>query len=205
MIGTILPTLFPDECSVLEIVPNKRFVYPIYKNGTTSLMRMGYPLVPKERLSHIELVEIYVRNPHQRFLSGVQMFLRKLDPGLDKNTAVHFVENYLYLNIHYCPQMFWLFNFTRFCNAKFLIKPIEDLKELTTYYEHRSDVDIDLVERFNKNPKIKFYNEIDEVLTVNLMGQVVSMTQILDVIKSNYPDVYAEVIQRAKGVINVVS
>jgi hypothetical protein len=54
------------------------------------------------------------------------------------------------------------------------------------------------------NPKLKFYLEMDEVLTVNLINQTVSFEQIFDVLKSNYPDIYQEVFLTAKNILHVV-
>jgi hypothetical protein len=123
---------------------------------------------------------------------------------LDKNTALHFVEKYLYLNRHFCPQLFWLFNLKRFSNAKYNIQPIQQIETLTTRKQNQSQVDLELAERFAKNIKLKFHNEIDEVLTTNLLGQTVSLEQIMDVIKSNYNQLYNEIFDQSRSIMNVV-
>lgn len=204
MFGSILTELFPDDCLVLEIVPSSRYVYPIFKNGSTSLVKSGYKLLTADQLSTIENVEVYVRNPHERFVSGVQTYLSKIDSKLDKSTVMHLIEKYFYLNRHFCPQLFWLINFRRFSNASYTIKSINELHNLTDFYENQSTLDIELVNRFSNNSKIKFYNEMDEVLTVNLIGKTVSLEEIFSVLKCNYDNLYFDAFGHFKDIINVV-
>lgn len=203
MFGSILTELFPNECSVLEIAPN-RYVYPIFKNGSSSLYRSGFNLVDKNHLKSIETIEVYVRNPHERFISGVQTYLSNLDPSLDRTTALYFVEKYFFLNRHFCPQLFWLINLARFTKATMTIRPIQELSEITNLTVNQSVRNSELIERFSNNSKIKFYNEMDEVLTVNLCGQTVGLKSIFDVLKSNYDDLYPEAFQYLKDIVNVV-
>lgn len=204
MFGSIVKELFSDECSVLEIVPNTRYVYPIFKNGSSSLYRTGYKSIDQHKLRSLSNVEVYVRNPHERFVSGVQTFLSMLDPKLDRNTALYFVEQYFYLNRHYCPQLCWLMHLNQFANVSYTIKPIEELQSLTEFKDNQSTLDLDLVERFKNNSKIKFYNEMDEVLTVNLIGKTVYLEEIFSVLKSNYDRLYQDAFCSLKEIVNVV-
>lgn len=203
MFGSILTELFPNECSVLEIAPN-RYVYPIFKNGSSSLYRSGFKLVDKDHLQHINNIEVFVRNPHERFISGVQTYLSRLDPSLDQTTALYFVEKYFFLNRHFCPQLFWLINLARFTDATLTIRPIQELAQITNLNENQTVKNVELIKRFGSNTKIKFYNEMDEVLTVNLCGQTVDLKSIFNVLKSNYDDLYPEAFQYLKGIVNVV-
>lgn len=204
MFGSILTELFPNECSVLEIVPNTRYVYPIFKNGSTSLYNSGYKQISIDRLKEVKNVEIYVRPPHERFVSGVQTYLSKLDSSIDTNTALYFIEKYFYLNRHFCPQLFWIVNLRRFTNASYTIKPIEELCKITTLKYNQTTSDLQLIRKFADNSKIKFYNEMDEVLTVNLLGKTVEFDEIFSVIKSNYDNLYPDAFGYLKDIINVV-
>ena len=204
MFGTILSELFPSECLVLEIVPNTRYVYPIFKNGSTSLNNSGYKKLSLDQIAQIKTVEIYIRDPHKRFISGVQTYLSKLDSTMNKDTALFLIEKYLYFNRHFCPQLLWLVNFRRFSNANYTIKPIDQLCEITTLQNNQSTVDIDLINRFSNNSKVKFYNEMDEVLTVNLIGKTVSLEEIFSVLKSNYGNLYHDAFGKLKDIVNVV-
>jgi hypothetical protein len=52
--------------------------------------------------------------------------------------------------------------------------------------------------------KIQFYNEMDEVLTVNLLNQTVTFDEIIAVLRSNYGSLYHEVFKNLKDIANVV-
>jgi hypothetical protein len=57
---------------------------------------------------------------------------------------------------------------------------------------------------FFADTKLKFFNEIDEALTINLINQTVSMHEILSVIKTNYDDLYHETFGTAQEIMNVL-
>ena len=92
MLSQVDNIIFPDRCDVLEIVPSQRYVYPIYKNGSSSLYESGFRLVGHDELPNIDIVDIYVRNPYDRFATGVNTFLQH-NSSLDRATALHFINN----------------------------------------------------------------------------------------------------------------
>lgn len=204
MLGTIVQELFPDECRVLEILPDTHYVYPIFKNGSSSLDKSGYTTISKQQLKLIKNVEVYVRDPHDRFVSGVQTYLSKLDSKADVKTALYFIEKYLYLNRHFCPQVFWLMNLRRFSNASITITPIEDISKITKFNSNQSRRDMELVRYFEQKSKVRFYNEIDEVLTINLLGKTVEFDEIIKLLKQNYSELYFETFTKARNIIDVV-
>lgn len=202
MFARIDQTLFPNECVVLEIVPHAHYVLPIFKNGSSSLARQGYRSVSPQELANIAEIDVFVRDPHERFLSGVQTYLTKV-PELDRHTVLYFVQNFLYLNRHFCPQVYWLLNAARFTDARFRIRPVSDLSTVTSLRENQSQPDPSLREYF-ADTKTRFFNEIDEALTVNLINQTVSMKDIVDVIRDNYADLYEETFASAESIINAL-
>jgi hypothetical protein len=194
--------IFPDRCDVYEIVPSQRFVYPIYKNGSSSLYDSKFRLLEHDEIKDISVLDIYVRDPYARFVSGVNTFL-KLNSNLDRDTVLHFVPNYLFLNRHFCPQFHWLVNLQRFTNAKIRINSIESLGEITPYTSNQSQYS-SLSEFFSNTDKIHFYLSIDRVLTEDLLGKTVTFKLIVQTIKHRYPEVYKEVIQRSIDLCNVL-
>ena len=205
MFGFIDLELFPNSCEVLEIVPHKHYIYPIFKNGSSSLLAAGYNVVDTSKLQSLTNIDIFVRNPHERFLSGVQTYLTKLDNTIDKKTALYFIKNYLYLNRHFCPQLFWLINLQRFTQAKLTIRPLSELNTITSFTKNASIVDEEIKEYFANDSKLLFYNEIDEVLTFNLIGQTVTFNNIMEELKSKYYELYTETFNLPKDLVNVVS
>lgn len=193
--------IFSDRCDVLEIVPSQRFVYPIYKNGSSSLYNSGFRRVDHHELKHISKIDIYVRDPYDRFVTGVNTFL-KHNQNLDRKTALHFITEYLFLNRHFCTQFHWLVNLRRFTDAKIVINPIESLSKITPLKENQSENPV--LDEILNTEKIHFYLSIDKVLINDLLGKTVTFKLIVQTIKHRYPDVYQEVIQRSINLCNVL-
>ena len=201
MLSQVDNIIFPDRCDVLEIVPSQRYVYPIYKNGSSSLYESGFRLVGHDELPNIDIVDIYVRNPYDRFATGVNTFLQH-NSSLDRATALYFINNYLFLNRHFCPQFHWLVNLQRFTNAKIKINPIDTLSDITALRSNQSQDPL-LDEALNTE-KLHFYLSIDKVLTEDLLGKTVPFKLIVQTIRHRYPDVYKEVVQRSIDLCNVL-
>ena len=201
MLSQLDNIIFPDRCDVLEIVPSQRYVYPIYKNGSSSLYKSGFRLVDHDELSNIPVVDIYVRNPYDRFVTGVNTFLQH-NAKLDQSTVLHFVNNYLFLNRHFCPQFHWLVNLQRFTDAKIRINPISALSDITALRVNQSEDP--LLDEYLSRDKLHFYLSIDKVLTEDLLGKTVPFKLIVQTIKHRYPEVYKEIIQRSKDLCNVL-
>ena len=201
MLSQLDNIIFPDRCDVLEIVPSQRYVYPIYKNGSSSLYNSGFRLVDYDELKNISIVDIYVRNPYERFVTGVNSFLH-YNPSLDRKTALYFINNYLFLNRHFCPQFYWVVNLQRFTDAKIRINNMQSLSEITKLtYNKSEDFQSDEIV---STDKINFYLSIDKVLTEDLVGQTVTFKFIIQTIRYRYPDVYKEIIQRSMDLCNAL-
>lgn len=201
MLSQLDNIIFPDRCDVLEIVPSQRYVYPIYKNGSSSLYESGFRLMDHDELRNIPVVDIYVRNPYDRFVTGVNTFL-KHNNNLDRATVLHFISNYLFLNRHFCPQFHWLVNLQRFTDAKIRINSINNLSDITSLKVNQSEDP--LLDEALSTEKLHFYLSIDKVLTEDLLGKTVPFKLIVQTIKHRYPDVYKEVVQRSIDLCNVL-
>ena len=201
MVSQLDNIIFPDRCDVLEIVPSQRYVYPIYKNGSSSLYNSGFRLMDHDELPNIPIVDIYVRNPYDRFVTGVNTFLQH-NAELDQQTLLHFVTEYLFLNRHFCPQFHWLVNLQRFTNAKIRINPIEALSDIISLKFNQSHNTL-LTDRLCTD-KVNFYLSIDRVLTEDLLGKTVTFKLIMQTMQYRYPDVYTELVQRSIVLSNVL-
>lgn len=202
MLSQIDNIIFPDRCDVLEVAA-QRYVYPIYKNGSSSLKLSGFKLIPADELPPDSVVDVFVRDPYDRFLSGVQTYLNQ-NLDLDKSTVLHYVSNYLFLNNHFCPQFHWLVNLQRHRSVRMRLLSVKQINKLVDIVDNVSTRDPDLVEYFAHNQKVQFYLQLDKVLTEDLFGRVVTMEQILEQIKTRFPDLYQEVIQRSKDLCTVL-
>lgn len=196
--------LFPDDVEVLEMIPQHRYVYPIFKNGSSSLYRSKHQKINTDNLNSISNITVFVRNPHERFLSGVQTYIKYLGPHYDSATVLHLIAQNLYLNRHFCPQLYWLLNLKRFTSAKLTILPLTELSLVTDYTENQSVPDASIKKYFSNNSKILYYNEMDEVLTVNLLGKTVTIDEILITLEKNYTELYYDVFKTAGDILSVL-
>ena len=202
MLSQIDNILFPDRCEVLEVAP-QRFVFPIHKNGSTSLHKSRFRTLTLEEIKNLTVVEVFVRDPIGRFESGAQKFMDEmLLEGCELETTAHFIHNYLFLNNHYAPQFFWLLNLQRFTTAKIKINHVSNLGDITKYHENKSAEKDPLIN--SDNPRIQFYYKLDQVLVGELLNKTITFKQIVQTIKYRYPQVYQEVIQRSKDLCSVL-
>ena len=154
-----------------------------------------------DELPTIPIVDIYVRNPYDRFVTGVNTFLQH-NENLDRATVLHFISNYLFLNRHFCSQFHWLVNLQRFTNAKIRINSIDSLTDITALTVNQSTDP--LIDDTISTDKLHFYLSIDKVLTEDLLGKTVTFKLIVQTLRHRYPDVYKEVVQRSIDLCNVL-
>jgi len=197
MLSQIDTILFPDSCEVLEVAP-RRFVYPIHKNGSTSLHNSGFRKLELEEIKQLDIIEVFVRDPVERYVSGVTKFVE--DTQLDDYTVLHFVENYLFLNNHYAPQFYWLLNLQRFTDAKLILRPLDQLNTITKLHHNVSNKN----KLVSVSDKVEFYLQLDQVLVGELLNKTVTFKQIVQTVKHRYPQVYKEVVQRSKDLCSVL-
>jgi len=191
--------LFPDECIVLDT--GYELVYPIFKNGSSSLSKTYRP-VRSDVITNAKCITVYVREPLDRFYSGVNTYLKN-NPILDSNTVIELINRHLFLDRHFCPQFYWLVNLRRFTSAEYKILDMSQLSNTTTLHVNKSEAHT-TSDYFESNDKIHFYLSMDKILYWDLMGETVSFNDIVYTLKIKWPDVYKEVIERSKTLCSVL-
>ena len=121
---TLDTELFPDLCEVVEMPLHNQCVYLIQKNGNSSLRlqqtRDNLAVFTNDQIRALDHVDVYIRNPRARYVSGVNTYLQHLQrdyPELDLSTAFWFAKRYKFLNTHYLPQFHWLANLARYLRS----------------------------------------------------------------------------------------
>lgn len=202
MLSSLDNILFPDDCVILKYDTHK-FVYPIYKNGYTSIVSMNLEQV--QDLSTVESVDVYIRNPMDRFVSGVNTYLNRHCQDYDKRTALYFIQEFLFLNRHFCPQFFWLLNLRRYTDTKINLISFDNFDSFATYH-HRPPgvpvVDPDIQNIIND--KIEYYLLLDKVLHEDLIGQTVKFSTIVETIECKYPTVFEDIIKKSKSICSAL-
>lgn len=202
MLTFLDPILFPDQCQILEVGPD-RYVYPIFKNGSSSLLAANPRALNYFEMRELRTVEVFLREPFERYISGVQTYLRQ-NTHLDRATALTMIDQYLFLNSHFSLQFHWIVNLQKFTDAWMYFRPIDELHTATEHTWNVLARDEVLVNYFGNNQKLKYYLQLDKILYEDFMGKTVPLKQIIRFIHDNHNTLYNEVIDRSIRICNVL-
>ena len=199
--------LFPDLCEVVEIPLHNQWVYLIQKNGNSSLRfqqaRDNLAVFTNDEISALDYVDVYIRNPRARYVSGVNTYLQHLQrdhPELDLLTAFWFAKRYKFLNTHYLPQFHWLANLARYLrsDAKIRIRNFKDFGAITDFKSRAEDTppSQDFVTMLLKeNHGIELWLYLDQIL-LELAGQEFTWTELIEYYQRNYKNTIEHVLPK---------
>jgi hypothetical protein len=195
--------IFPNRCEVIEIPALQRFVYPIYKNGSSSLIeyarQQGYKTFFNEQIKRISIIDVIFRDPISRFLSGVNTYvynIKQANPQLDVDTIIYFAENYLFLNRHYAPQLSWIINLSKYTNTMAVLQlhDMSILNKFTPLSIKPNETDMlseEVISRLKNNIHNEMYQRLDYLL-LELVGKEVTVNEILAHLKAQDPIAYSK-------------
>ncbi len=200
--------IFPDRCEVIEVIPSQRYVYPIFKNGQSSLKdqthKSKWKIYLNNQIRKINNIDIFLRDPAQRFESGVSSFIQTTlrdNPDLDIHTVKWFAENYLHLDRHYAPQFSWIVNLARYthpdCVLNFL--SMDHIKTITEFHAKP-------FEQLSVNTQLKnneMYQRIDQTL-FECIGLSMTFGQLVAHVKHKDNCAYDWVIGRSQRILNPI-
>ena len=212
MLSQLDHIIYPDRCEVYEIVPSQRYFYPIFKNGSSSIMmtaqEKGWRVLVNEQIRRASNIDIVLRDPVERMRSGINTYVQQVkadNPELDKNTILWFAENYLFLNRHYAPQFSWLANLARYLGPTSLLKfySTDDLDSLAVFNMKPpgiQDAYVDVKEIAHG----EMYLRLDQALIKTCMGKSLSFGQVLDYIQLEDCVAYDYVVGRSKKILEPI-
>jgi hypothetical protein len=213
MLSHLDSIIFPDRCEVIEIIPSQRYVYPMFKNGRSSLYyhaeKYKCKILINEQIKKIDSIDIILRDPLQRVISGintfVQMTMREY-PELDSKTILWFAQNYLFLNRHYAPQFLWLVNLARYLSPgttlNFLgMDQLTNITQVDRKPPGVSPATEQLVNQLTNIPNNEMYHRIDQIL-INCIGQSIQFNQLIQYIQKQDSTAYDWVIGRSQRILN---
>lgn len=192
MLSRIDEIIYPNRCEVYEVPDPQRFVYPIFKNGSSSItyygLQNGYKVYFNQQLAKLDLIHVVLRNPLERYLSGIKTFAfntKTENPSLDLDTILWFAENYLFLNRHYAPQLSWLINLNRYTRARLKFCSMDDLHLFSPAHIVPSE-DLEFskeqTQRLSNNIHNEPFLKIDNLL-LDFVGKEATFQEVLDYIK----------------------
>jgi hypothetical protein len=213
MLSHLDSIIFPDRCEVIEIIPSQRYVYPMFKNGRSSLYHYAnkykLQILLNEQIKKISSIDIILRNPQERLISGINTFVQMTmrdHPDLDSKTVLWFAQNYLFLNRHYAPQFLWLVNLARYLgpNTKLNFLSMDQLTNITQVNRKPGEVlpvTEQLVNQLINMPNNEMYHRIDQIL-VNCIGQSIQFDQLIQHIQQQDSTAYDQVVARSQRILN---
>ena len=198
--------LFPKLCEVVEMPLHSQWVYLIQKNGSSSLRiqqsRDNLVVFTNNEISALDYVDVYIRNPRARYVSGINTYLQHLQrdhPELDYSTAFWFARRYKFLNTHYLPQFHWLANLSQYLrnDTKIRFRKFQEFDKITHIDARPPGVtapDQKFIETlFKDDVNIELWLFLDQIL-LDLSGQEMTWSQLLDHYQRNHPDIIKHVL-----------
>ena len=199
--------LFPDLCEVVEMPLHNQWVYLIQKNGNSSLRhqqtRDNLAVFTNDEIRALDHVDVYIRNPRARYVSGVNTYLQHLQrdyPELDLSTAFWFAKRYKFLNTHYLPQFHWLANLSRYLRSdtKIRFRNFKDFGAITEFKFHADVVPPtrDFVNGLlTDNDGIDLWLYLDQIL-LELAGEEFTWSELLEYYQRNHKNIIEHVLPK---------
>lgn len=206
--------IFPDRCEVYEVVPSQRYVYPIYKNGSSSLLLQAYTSKWKVKLNEqnrlLSSIDVILRDPSERLVSGINTFVQHTirdNSTLDRETILWFAKNYLYLNRHYSLQFSWIVNLARYIgiNTTLNLLPMAALSEFTDFNQLPPGIEsasAALIENLKEIPNHEMYQRLDNALLQSCLNKSITFKELLSKVRCADPDAYEFVVDRSQKILN---
>lgn len=205
MLSRLDEIIYPNRCEVIEIEPSQRYIYPIFKNGSTSIfehaVEQKYKILFNNQITRTNLIDVILREPTDRYISGFNTFVyntKQENPELDLNTIIYFAKNYLFLNRHYTPQLFWLHHLNKFSSPQTTLR-LRGMSDIVNYTPLHTGPDQEfilsdfVVDEIVNDLHIKTYLELDNLL-FDLVGNDLTFNEILVHIKKIHPIGFAKCI-----------
>ena len=199
--------LFPDLCEVVEMPLHNQWVYLIHKNGNSSLRlqqaRDNLAVFTNEGIRALDRVDVYIRNPRARYVSGVNTYLQHLQrdyPELDFPTAFWFAKRYKFLDTHYLPQFHWLVNLSRYLRSDAKIR-IRDFRDIGSIIDFKSRAEVippteEFVKKLLENDhNVEMWLYLDQIL-LDLAGKELTWTELLEFYQKNHNNIIEHVLPK---------
>ena len=178
--------IFTTDCSVIKM-PDGEYVYPIFKNGRSSLRRFAQlnqlEVIKNEQLSKLTDVTVFFREPEERFVSGVHTVI-EFEDVIDVPAFLKEVENFNFYNRHFIPQVYWLLHLLKYFKGRVKLLPIEALYNIIP---NRDAPNINKLSAERKQQILsiehKNYIQADQRLMYSYLGKTVELKTIIEEFK----------------------
>jgi hypothetical protein len=194
----------------MEVAP-QRFVFPIFKNGSSSLRAQAkkdnWKILFNEQIYRCDKVEIFLREPTERLASGAGSFIDDMVvSGIDKDAVLEFIQRYPFLNRHYLPQIHWLVWLGRYLRDESILifNGMDSLDRLVDYnIKGDRSVSPTKMPQLSTLPTLVFYMELDSYL-YELRDSEMTLKDLLISMRNEHKQAYEHVFGHAKRLADVL-
>tara|TARA_B100000965_G_scaffold401655_1_gene425986 strand:- start:278 stop:805 length:528 start_codon:yes stop_codon:yes gene_type:complete len=165
--------LLATDCKVIGI--KDKYVYPIFRNASTSLFRSQESVLVNEQIGLCEDIEIFIRDPMARFVSGLNEYSRS--HKLEIMEAWQRVQDETLIDRHFAPQCMWLLHLYKYHRGTVTLRPFDSVKKFTNIHTKMFPGQKTMV------PTIPRLVDVDYKL-VELIGTQVKLSSIVEEFKN---------------------
>ena len=203
-------SLFLEKINLVK-TPNQ-WVYPIFKNGTSTIFNYcqehdDFNLIPYQSSLDIKEITVFIRNPIERYKSGLQTIVHNLTQEhnfLDHETVGFMIQKYLFLDMHFLPQFHWLLNLARVVGSDIPLnfKSIDDI-DLIFLNNQRHIPEKKTNITINKDNFSNLYLQLDEII-FNSIGNTITFNELLNFIKNDKDARFDEIVNFPKSLMRIL-
>ena len=162
-------------------------IYPIFKNGRTSLYHYGLEKQAEtfinEQLKSLKHIHVFLREPNERFISGVNTYIEFENLGSQEDTILKQIEEMKICDRHFVPQYFWLMHLSKYFKGSVRLTTIEELRlTISTKDEpvkpNGTEIPHVTKKRKEKIKKINFKNYVD--VDKKIIKKYINKTVVLE-------------------------
>jgi len=184
-----LRDIITPDCEVINF-HNEKFVYPIFKNGRSSLTiyanKNKLSFLRNEEISHVKKITVFLRPAKERFLSGVHTFFYLHKNQLIDDSTLKKIESFDIIDRHFVPQYYWLYHLFKYYDGIIELKPVEELYKWIPNRDGPWSGNASVWKPLTKEIKDKIlsiehkkYIEVDEKIIGAYMNQSVQLKKII--------------------------
>ncbi len=130
--------LINTDCKVYKI--GKHYIYPIFKNGSSSLNKIEKQVFFNEDIARCEDIHVLIRDPAIRFVSGVNEYTKQ--HNLDITEVMAEINDGKLMNRHFSPQWIWLLHLRKFYNGRVILRDFSNIKDYSNVRTKKEDIKI---------------------------------------------------------------
>jgi hypothetical protein len=192
--------LYPNNAEVWQC--SNYNIYYIFKNGSQSIhtysKETGGRVWVNEQIRKLEKIDVFLREPKERYVSGVATNLYNTGNSIDSITPGVFLDR------HYLPQILWILNLLRFCNPNSNIHLhhwglLKNVTPLRIKVDKLNTVDPLIAEHLD----LEMYMRLDTVLFEEMTGNRWKPQGLMAHLMSRDPLAYFKVFGKASKLAEV--